>query len=447
MTQRTLTSHEIVQLTKIVNVLQLDEHLKNLDVDEAVELIYKLHLDTDIEPFIGKTNSIRLLQLAVKKNDVHLVGKCLYVPIIKEYKYDYDVFRQALDIGNSKILTLLLERVMNPTLLNFTKLSQLSLTFLKEYYKLYPNYKLLHHICQYGSDDVFEHFIEKFSKLSDSFMYAIKSGNINRVHRLEHLYGLPSEDDVKYSFQFKISQYETWYISNACSSGNLEMVQYFMTRRTTPEPDWISKKYYSSGNSIYTCPYIQDAATSGNVELLKYLFELCYKISENMYEYHNFSSPILHILLQHGLDPLMYECGDGGEKYYSFTKCIESKNMTHLLLLQQYSKKEEWNTIIRQVLENFDSIFIPLLTDAEYFQYAKDELAIDYMLYNYEITNQDWIDLYINLIHWKKDVLVEKYAKYIDLDMFFQILEKVCVTDYTRPILRRLLEQYWWLKF
>ena len=451
MTRRQLSSKEILQLARITKIHNIDQHLKTIDPKEAVEIIYNLNLDTDITPFIGKTDSIRLLQLAVKKNDVNLVGKCLYVPLLKNYKYDQDVFNQALDIWNTSILSLLLDRVFEERV-DYDKLCKLPLNFLKQFYKLYPNDKFLHKICQFGSDEAFDHFFPQLQNLTECFRHAIKGGHLTRVKQLEHLYGNQFESDVKYKIERDLTSLETWYIADACSSGNLDLVQYLITKRQTPEGDWIQKRY-GYGENVYTCPYIECAAKSGNVELLKYLFDLGYKINETMHEYWQFSADVLHILLQHGLDPLLYTIEDGGNYDYSFEHLIESRKYTNLLVLKKFCKEYEWEKIVKCIYDNitFDIHddaywFVPLISDVKYFQYAKNVEIIEYIMHHYgPISKEDWVNLYVNLIHYTKDNLVEKYASYIDIDMYFEILERVVITPGTKPILVQLLQQYRWM--
>ena len=435
MTRRQLSSKEILQLARITEINNIDQHLANIDPTEAVEIIYNLKLDTDITPFIGKTDSIRLLQLAVKKNDVNLVGKCLYVPLLKDYKYDQDVFNQALDIWNISIQSLLLDRVFEERV-DYDKLCKLPLNFLKQFYKLYRNDKFLYNICQFGSDEAFDHFYPQLQHLTECIGHAIKGGHLTRVKQLEHLYD---------------NQFENWYIAHSCSSGNLDLVQYLITKRQTPEGDWIQKTYCYE--NVYTCPYIECAAESGNVELVKYLFDLGYKISETMQEYWQFSAGILYILLQHGLDPLLYTVEDGGNYDYSFQHLVKSRNHTNLLVLKKFCKEYEWDKIIRYIYDNitFDKHddaywFVPLISDAKYFQYAKNVEIIEYIMHHYgPLPKEDWVNLYVNLIHYTKDNLVERYASYIDIDMYFEILERVVITPGTKPILVQLLQQYRWM--
>jgi hypothetical protein len=451
MENRLLTGKEIILLAKFKEIHNLERYFKHLTASEIIEIIYHLKLALDVEPYIGKTDSICLLQISVERNDIDLVKRCVdTTQLIQEYNYDHDVFRQALDIGNVDILTLLIPRAFEQHV-NYEKLVKLPLEFVAKYYNLYPNTTLLDKVCQFGSNDVFEYFYPNLKFNSDSFSNAVKSGHLNRVKQLEHLYGQRLSFDEKYNITRTLDNFETWYISDACSSGNLELVQYLLSKRQTPEPEW-EKTQYGYADKQYSCPYIHCAAKSGNVELVKCLFDLGYKIgngNRNLVEYSTFSGPMLELFLQNGLDPLACTYEDDGTRDYSFQHCIDAKNMSHLLLLKQYSNQEQWDKIMRQVLSNFDSVFIPLITDTRCFKYATNEQAITHMWNHYgpTITHQQWIDLYVNLIHERKGELVQNHAWHINIDMFFKILERVWVNDYTKSILEQLvLNRFWSLR-
>jgi hypothetical protein len=449
-----LTPQQIILYTRVFGCeefsqLSIENALYSLDPTEAVKLACKYNVSINITPFIGKTWSSDLLHLAIKQGEHDLVQKCLYV--LKD-SYSTDLLYTILNSTSDQIVYTVLDyiekehiNIPKPGHVNYKTLcTNLRCKTLDKFYTLYKDDELLYNVCQYSDDETFEHFYNDIKDLSDCFIRAIKGGHLERVERLIHLYGKSTEFDMEYNREFKLDRYENWYISGACASGNTTLVKYLMGKRTTPE-NWVKNSLW--GGEKYTCPYIENAASSGNKYLVRYLFNSGYKIGASLCEYHNFTPEILELLLQRGkLDPLMYSVEDGGAYDYSFQHLINGKMTTHLLVLKNNCKPHHWDKIIRCILESFDECFIPLIDSTSWFEYARDEIAIEHMMdLGVDITRQQWVNLYVNLLglwNYKGGIILmlEHYTTYIDIDLYFEILEKVYIFERAKPIMKQLFQ-------
>ncbi len=139
---------------------------------------------------------------------------------------------------------------------------------------------------------------------------------------------------------------------------------------------------------------------------------------------------------------------DGGKIEYSFQFLIDHKKVLHLQVLKKYCNFEQWNKIVKHVLQSFDECFIQLITCTTWFEYARDESVIEHMLdISQHITDQQWINLYINLLKLLDDyndiiTLLEKYMCNINLHMYFEILSKVYFLEHAKPVMK-IFRKYW----
>ena len=412
--------------------------LNELEVDDALKLIKKYHIDFDITQFIGKTDSSILLEKAVKSNNVELVKQCLYC------KCDFEndiVLYHAMQTGNSEIVNILLDKVKVKNRYHFSDLCKLDHNIVVKYFNLYKDKLDVHFfkdVCKYSSDETFSHFYKLFENNVDCFLSCIASGKLKRVEKMMHLYGKQTSFDIEYKRTYNLKIMEDEYIAIACETGNLELVQYLL----------IYRKTHQDKNTNF----IRRACEGGNLELIRYLHQLGFHVIldkhwsiEQYYDVDKYSLPIFDWVLQHGIGPLTYDINDNGTRNYDFYKMVKQRNVEYLTVLQKYCNEKEWEKVMKSVLNNWDSIFISLVEDTRYFSYCNSISSIEYLQTLGEITEEQWTELFYNLIpyiEYKSSVLIfKKYKKHINLSQLVSKLERklIFISENKKEILTDLL--------
>lgn len=408
----------------LIQTLDLDYDvqplLNELEVDDALKLIKRYHIDFDVVPFIGKTDSSILLEKAVKSNNVELVKQCLYC------KYEYEnsaILDSAIRNGNSEIVNILLDKIKVEHFYRYSDLCKLDNYVVVKYFNLYKDVlriQFYRDVCKYSNDETFLYFYNLFRNEADCFEYVIASGKLERVKKMIHLYGKPTSFDIEYKRTYNLKMMEDSYVATACETGNLELVKYLLAKRKT--------------NTTKSEPFIHHACKGGNLELIQYLHELGYHVNVednwNSYKYYyidNYTLPIFEWLMQHEVGPLTYEFNDNGSRNYDFYRMVIQRNIKYLTILQKYCNEKEWEKVMKSVLGNWDDVFISFVDSTRYFSYCKSISSIEYLQTLGEIAEEQWTELFYNLIpdiEYKSSVLIyRKYKEHINLPQLVSKLD------------------------
>lgn len=405
----TLTAYQKIIYIQLLDLnYDIQPLLNELDVNDALELIQKYKLNFDITSFIGKTNSRLLLQKAVELNDVELVKQCLYC----NCDFNDTMFNTALRNGNNEIVNILLDKIELEIKkhFHFTNICicKLNHNVIVKYYNLYKD-KLgetfYEKICASSSDETFLYFYDYIKDKVEYFSPCITSGKLERVEMMIHLYGKPTEFDITYKRDLKFI--ENVYILTACRTGNLELVKYLLSIRKT--------KYDTSCDCIgYVCE-----SENSNLELIQYLHDLGFKPEKPYCGINNYSLPIFEWLLQHGIEPLTHCFDDDGSKRYDFYTMVDNKKIEYLTILLKYCNEKESEKVVKYIITNWDSIgddiFLPLLKDVQLFSYCKSIQLIEHFLTLGDITEEQWTDLFFNIINqWNFIQNIEQYRCIFD---------------------------------
>lgn len=416
-----LSVHQKIVLIKELGLdNDVQPYLNELEIDDALGLINKYKIEFNITPFIGKTNSHLLLEQAVKSNDVELVKKCLYC----ECKDNYFLRKAAFENGNSEIAILLLDKIKFQYDYSHI-ICKLNKNVVIKYFEMYKDTfksKIYENICQYSNDETFLYFYNSLKDKVECFIPTISNGNLERVKMMIHLYGILTSNDIKYRRDLKSIENE--YLSSACSTGDLELVKYLLSNRKTEldkDYDCISNVYSKDKNI--------------KMDIIYYLHDLGFKtkIQHHHFNITNYTLEYFEWVLGNGIgSPLTYEVGDCGETFYDFYDFIKQKKIEYLIILQKYCNEKEWKKVMDYILSNWekvgDDVFLPLIKNTKYLSSCRSISLIDYIMTLGDVTEQQWNDLFFELIpNINKENNLQIFKKYKDklnLSLLISKIEK-----------------------
>lgn len=418
-----LSAHQKIVLIKELGLdNDVQSYLNKLEIDDALGLINKYKIEFDITPFIGKTNSHLLLEQAVKSNDVELVKKCLYC----DCKDNYFLRQAAFENGNSEIAILLLDRIkIQYDCSNI--ICKLDKNVVIKYFDMYKDTfhidNIYENICKYSDYETFLYFYKSLKDNVECFNPTILSGDLKRVEVMMHLYGIPTPYDIKYRCA-DLKSIEDVYLSNGCSTGNLELVKYLLANRKTE---------YDINIDVISNVYSKYDYENIKMDLIYYLHDLGFKtkIQNHHFYIQNYSLELFEWLLQNGTgSPLTYEVGDCGENIYDFYDFVKEKKIDYLIILQKYCNEKEWKKVMKYILSNWekvgDDVFFPLIKDTKYLSSCKSISLIDYIVTLGDVTEQQWTDLFFVLIpNIDKECNLQIFKKYKDKLNLSLLLSKI----------------------
>jgi len=341
---------------------------------------------------------------------------------------------------NSEIVNILLDKIKIKSKYYFSDLCKLNHSVVVKYFNLYKDtldVQFYKDVCKYSSDETFLHFYNLIKKDVDCFLPCIASGKLKRVKKMMHFYGKQTSFDIEYKRTYNLKAMEDEYIATACETGNLELVQYLLTNRKTTQEK--NKNF------------IHRACEGSNLELIIYLYRLGFHVIlenhwsvEKYYNVDEYTLPIFEWVLQHGVGPLTYDYNDDGSRDYDFYRMVKQRNVEYLTVLQKYCNDNEWEKVVKSILNNWDNVFIPLVDSTRYFSYCKSISSIEYLQTLGEITEEQWTELFFNLIpdiEYKSSVLIyRKYKQHLNLSQLVSKLEKyLYIPENVKKILSDLL--------